>query len=459
MDRKGVLGALAGLSISLAIGLGSVTAHAMAVVDTFSDDTSVNGNCSLREAVLAVETSAPVDACAGGGGINTINIPAGVFVLNGPIDITRNISLQGAGAGQTVIDGNGADRIFKISGISVSLYGMTLKNGNSATNGGAIYYQAPGQLMIWDCALTNNAAASGGAVYFEGNFLELYSASVTDNAATSKGGGLLLKLTDGTVKITNTTIGLNKATTDGGGIAIYGSGNVSLTNDTISGNAAGSAAGISNSGPSINFGGGSHTVSANVSIKNTIVSDNAGGNCGGSLIASAGNNIEDDHTCGFSGPGDHQDQDPMLGPLQNNDGKSATFALLPSSSAVDSGDAAACPADDQRRLGRPADGNGDGAAACDIGAFELNAVLGSGSAPSSEPVPTSDSSAPPSDVSVQPVQVPVCGNGKKEGIEQCDDANRVNGDGCSATCRFEIAKKPNVQVQPKKWYDRLLFWK
>src|SRR3569623_1605557 len=31
----------------------------------------------------------------------------------------------------------------------------------------------------------------------------------------------------------------------------------------------------------------------------------------------------------------------------------------------------------------------------------------------------------------------VCGDGKKEGTEACDDGNAVDGDGCSATCTFE----------------------
>jgi cysteine-rich repeat protein len=32
-----------------------------------------------------------------------------------------------------------------------------------------------------------------------------------------------------------------------------------------------------------------------------------------------------------------------------------------------------------------------------------------------------------------------CGNGAIEGLEQCDDHNVANGDGCSSTCRFEAA--------------------
>lgn len=33
--------------------------------------------------------------------------------------------------------------------------------------------------------------------------------------------------------------------------------------------------------------------------------------------------------------------------------------------------------------------------------------------------------------------VPFCGNGVREGTEDCDDGNYINGDGCSGTCQLE----------------------
>ena len=38
---------------------------------------------------------------------------------------------------------------------------------------------------------------------------------------------------------------------------------------------------------------------------------------------------------------------------------------------MDAGDDTACPAVDQRGVARPIDGNDDGTAVCDMGAFEL----------------------------------------------------------------------------------------
>lgn len=70
--------------------------------------------------------------------------------------------------------------------------------------------------------------------------------------------------------------------------------------------------------------------------------------------------------------------DPMLAP---NGGPTLTHALVPSSPAIDAGgplclDSTGKPLlTDQRGRPRPVDGNGDGMAVCDIGAFEFFPVV------------------------------------------------------------------------------------
>ena len=41
------------------------------------------------------------------------------------------------------------------------------------------------------------------------------------------------------------------------------------------------------------------------------------------------------------------------------------------------------------------------------------------------------------------IMAQVCGNGVREGAEQCDDGNRASFDGCSANCRFEQTQRIN----------------
>jgi len=112
-------------------------------------------------------------------------------------------------------------------------------------------------------------------------------------------------------------------------------------------------------------------------VRNSIVDSNAPTlNCGvastGQLV-SAGYNIDNGSTCGFTGVGDMENTDPMVLPLANNGGPVETSALQPpvgtvtGSPAIDAGSNVRCPATDARGVVRPQ------ATACDIGAYELAA--------------------------------------------------------------------------------------
>jgi hypothetical protein len=145
----------------------------------------------------------------------------------------------------------------------------------------------------------------------------------------------------------------------GGGINNYGT--LTLINSTLSGNIAGSVGGI--------YGFGTET------LQNSIVAYNSPsqGNCDGT-ITSQGFNLSDDGSCDFDGPGDLNNTDPMLGPLQNNGGSTETQALISGSPAIDAGNPNGCTdgnghllKTDQRGKPRP---DKEDTGGCDMGAYE-----------------------------------------------------------------------------------------
>lgn len=89
---------------------------------------------------------------------------------------------------------------------------------------------------------------------------------------------------------------------------------------------------------------------------------------GGSVSASG--SLISDSTCGAFWPGTLVGIDPELGPLKYNGGTTFTHALKSNSPAIDAGWADSCLSVDQRGVLRPVDGDLDGTANCDIGAFE-----------------------------------------------------------------------------------------
>ncbi len=200
--------------------------------------------------------------------------------------------------------------------------------------------------------------------------LAMVRCTVSNNTATgptSAGAGLGY---DGTVPgvAINCTFSGNTATAAGGGLAT--TSDMVFTNCTFADNGAAVGAAIA-------VGAGQ-----TVELENTLLADGAvGPNCGtggGAVFVSNGNNIDSDGSCGLAGTNDQIGVDPLIAPLQDNGGPTRTHALLAGSPAIDAGSDALCAAEDQRGIFRPFDGDGNGTATCDIGAFELTDCNGSG---------------------------------------------------------------------------------
>jgi len=355
------------------------------------------GNCTLRAAIM--ETNALP-------GADTIILPAGTYILTipgvnedlsatGDLDITSDLTITGAGANITTIDGGGIDRIFHIRGAStVYISGLTVTGGKTLTSspgGGGVRNE--GTLTLTNVTVRGNTADLGGGIFNDvGGALTINGSTISDNAATlndnaapftSDGGGGIFSISLGAALTLNrSTISGNTALV-GGGIWIY-HGTLILNNSTVSGNLAKYGGGINTSNNSIIVRLTNSTISgnrssnsaafrtgenANTTLKNTIVAGNLGGDCEialtNNVVNSLGHNLDSDGTCKLIHPTDLTSREnPLLGPLANNGGPTLTHALLPGSPAIDAGGLDCLPTD-QRGVPRPQ------GAASDIGAYEV----------------------------------------------------------------------------------------
>jgi len=444
-----------------------------------TNDGACDADCSLREAIVAANVATDAD---------TINLPAGTYTLTitgrdedfaatGDLDIRADVTLAGAGAGTTIIDGGGIDRVLAtvVGGLAITISDVTIQNGSVPTGGGAgAGMSAFGTFTLNNVVITNNTVNGtalgdiGGGIITggSGTTLTINNSTISGNSA-DRGGGIFAQLS-GTLVIEGSTLSGNSAR-EAGGIETFST--TTITNSTISGNTADEGAGglfqgdvttlvnvtiTGNTADNDNNGtgnGGGILSSGNLNLKHTIIAGNTdrggeGPDCFGTVTSQDFNLVEDTTGCTIVGvtTNDITGADPTLGSLADNGGPTLTHALLAGSSAIDAGDPGGCTEaggssleTDQRGLARPADGNNDGTETCDIGAYEKG-ICGDGFQEPEEECDDGNTSDDGNGCSTACLNNAVCGDGTVQSIvEECDDGNAVDGDGCSASCQEEAA--------------------
>lgn len=316
------------------------------------------GGIYLWNATGSLSSVAIEDNAAGHGG--------GMSLLSGGLSVTG-----GSFTGNTASN-YGGGLLLNAPSSDVTVSGATISD-NSAPSGGGIHHGGgSNKLTITESTIAGNDATSsnpnygeGGGIYTVKN-LELIRSTVSGNTATNSGGGLY---SNSTLTITNSTISGNSAATGGGWYTVIPGSSSAILNSTIASNSSSGA------------GGGMFLATGSVSMKNSILANNTAGSGSppdfsgySGSIASQGYNLfsasgMSTYITGTT-TGNQLGVNPQLASLANNGGPTQTHALLSNSPAIDTGTSSGAPSVDQRNESRPKDGDSNGTAQYDIGAFE-----------------------------------------------------------------------------------------
>lgn len=285
-------------------------------------------------------------------------------IVNSNISENSNVGEGGGGifniGGELVVDNTTIENnesaigggIYSSSG-SITIT-RSLINGNKASEFGGGIFVGGGTLNILNpSTISNNEAlvpsGNGGGIRQEGGEINLRCVTLEGNDAAVDGGGI--STTDGILNAQKTLL-LSNTAVNGGGISSTGTSEVNLVNVGLFENIAGTRGGgleafgadsdveisfttISENFSPVGSGSGIHEEGgASLTIRNSVLDNNTtGGNCFGAITDAFGN-ISSDGTCSFDPPGNNNN-DPLIGPLQDNGGCILTAKPAEDSDAVD----------------------------------------------------------------------------------------------------------------------------
>jgi hypothetical protein len=369
--------------------------------------------CTLHDAIEAAKASAPVGGCRAGDGGAVIELPPeSLLSLSVPDNgsnalpiVDRPITLRGRGAmiarDLALACPVGPEfRLLEVAeGGVLTLEDVHLTNGCISTGVGGGVLVSGGTLILHEATVAGNeAGGGGGGVAVAGGGVGGVESTLRGNYSTGPGGGMLLSGEVDTLLVDRSTLSGNVADR-GGGISLAANGNLLVRNSTLSGNDALSGGGglevthvegqavlefstiADNGAPS---GAGLRAEAGAIWLHGDLMGGSRGGlDCaaGAGSLGASGLSLDVDGSCAaLAGIGVTTVPSLELGFLEANGGAARTHLPSAGSPALEAAPecstrSGAPVVRDERGYLRPTDDDGDGVAACDLGAVERGSVF------------------------------------------------------------------------------------
>ncbi len=387
-----------------------------------------NSTCLLPDAITAANTDTATNGCSAGSGSDEVVLPENSLIeLNNALSTISN-ELTVSCNNSTISRAKGASDFPIVDtdfGANLTLNDCVITSGRSSSetsnNGGGIksFY---GDLTINRSQIIGN---QGGGIYSYNSNVNINYSTIANNFGNSGSNRFAagVTFTGGNIEINDSTIS-NNATyggAKGGGVYVRNSyfyqARLEVTNSTISGNSSESGAGgvhqnsiyyylnqtdsrvtlsmvtMVNNSTSGN-GGGIFNNDGRITVGQSLISGNFGG-LGNEIVSTDiyGMVLGNYNLLGLNGDDgtfgviiDNQSSDAIIQEtnlsdvieteLKDNGGFNLTHKLQPDSPGIDFIPEASCANSfDQTGTMRPIDGDGDGAADCDVGAVEYTDLI------------------------------------------------------------------------------------
>lgn len=291
-----------------------------------------SGAGSLRQAIIDANNASGADTIVFTA--NPFQVQANTIQISTELAITGDLTIDASNTKGVEITSFNASRILNISLATVQLNSLSIFAGRvtAPDNGGCILVNGGGIIInnstVWAC----NSTGNGGGIYLQSGNMIFQNSTLSINSATLSGGGLYINNASANASFVNSTISNNSANQSGGGI--------SVTNGTVN---------------------------SRNSIHSNIISDVAG-----TMNSQGYNLIKNTTGLTITGTttGNILNTDPLFGQFGLNVGITRTHEIGITSPAIDAGDPIMAGTPDQRRARRNTDGNINGVAGVDIGAYE-----------------------------------------------------------------------------------------